>query len=152
MASDNVASQTNGLTGSVGSVSHPSQREDATANERNVLVLETDQATRSLFVEWLDAEGWRVLDPSSADAATEPLSLVVLELAFLRNDDLQPLAEAKLRYPRVPILVVSPTVFASVGCCGSCAATLGVAGVLSKPIARATLIEAVHRLARPASR
>ena len=151
MASHNVASQTNGLTGPLGSVSHPSQREDATANARNVLVLETDQATRSLFVEWLDAEGWQVLDPLSADAA-EPLSLVVLELAFLRHGDLQPLAEARLRYPGVPIVVVSPTVFPSVGCCGSCAAALGVAGVLPKPIARATLIEAVHRLARPAAR
>ena len=120
-------------------------------NARNVLVLETDPATRSLFVEWLDAEGWQVVDPSSADAAA-PLSLVVLELAFLRDGGLQPLAEAKLRYPGVPIVVVSPTVFASVGCCGPCAAALGVAGVLPKPIARATLIEAVHRLARPASR
>ena len=121
------------------------------SNARNVLVLETDRATRSLFVEWLDAEGWQVVDPSSADAAA-PLSLVVLELAFLRDGGLQPLAEAKLRYPGVPIVVVSPTVFASVGCCGPCAAALGVAGVLPKPIARATLIEAVHRLARPASR
>lgn len=120
-------------------------------NARNVLVLETDSATRSLFVEWFDEEGWQVLDPSSADTDA-PLALVVLELAFLREGGLQPLADTKLRYPGVPIVVVSPTVFASVGCCGSCAATLGVAGVLPKPIARATLIEAVHRLARPASR
>jgi CheY-like chemotaxis protein len=119
-------------------------------NARNVLVLETDPATRSLFVEWFDGEGWQVVDPSSADAAAPP-SLVVLELAFLREGGLQPLAEAKLRYPGVPIIVVSPTVFASVGCCGPCAAALGVAGVLPKPIARATLIEAVHRLARPPS-
>jgi len=119
-------------------------------NARNVLVLETDPATRSLFVEWLDAEGWRVVDPSAADAA-EPLSLVVLELAFLRNDGLEPLTEAKIRHPGVPIVVVSPTVFASVGCCGPFAAALGVAGVLPKPIARSTLIEAVHRLARRAS-
>ena len=120
-------------------------------NTRNVLVLEADPATRSLFGEWLDEEGFRIVDPSSPDAGA-PLSLVVLELPFLREDGLQPLAEAKLRYPGVPILVVSPTVFASVGCCGPCAAALGVAGVLPKPIARATLIEAVHRLARPSSR
>jgi CheY-like chemotaxis protein len=111
-------------------------------NARNVLVLGTDRATRSLFVEWFDEEGWQVVDPASADAAA-PLSLVVLELAFLREDGLQPLAEAKLRYPGVPIVVVSPTVLPSVGCCGPCAAALGVAGVLPKPIARATLIEGV---------
>jgi len=127
-----------------------SQRRDAMANARKVLLLETDRANRSLFVEWLDAEGWQIVDPSSADPAPS-LSLVVLELAFLRDGGLQPLVEAKLRYPEVPIVVVSPTVFASVGCCGPCAATLGVAGVLPMPIARATLIEAVHRLARPAS-
>jgi len=120
------------------------------SNARNVLVLETDRATRSLFVEWLDGEGWQVVDAASGDAVA-PLSLVVLELAFLREGGLQPLAEAKLRYPGVPIVIVSPTVFASVGCCGPCAAALGVAGVLPKPIARATLIEAVRRLARPPS-
>jgi hypothetical protein len=64
-------------------------------NTRNVLVLETDPATRSLFVEWFDEEGWQVVDPSSADAAA-PLSLVVLELAFLREDGLQPLVERSL--------------------------------------------------------
>jgi CheY-like chemotaxis protein len=120
------------------------------SNARKVLVLETDQATRSLFVEWLDGEGWQVVDTSFADVAA-PLSLIVLELAFLRDSGLQPLAEAKRRYPGVPIVVVSPTVFASVGCCGPCAVALGVAGVLPKPIERATLIEAVQRLARPAS-
>jgi CheY-like chemotaxis protein len=120
------------------------------AMSRNVLVLETDRASRSLFVEWLAGEGWQVADASSAEAAA-PLSLIVLELAFLRGDGLQPLDEAKLRYPGVPILVVSPTVFASVACCGPCAAALGVAGVLPKPIARETLIEAANRLARPAS-
>ena len=119
-------------------------------NARNVLVLGTDPATRSLFGEWFDEEGFHVVDPSSADAAAPP-SLVVLELAFLREAGLQPLAEAKLRYPEVPIVVVSPTVFASVGCCGPCASALGVAGVLPKPIARETLIEAVNRLALPES-
>ena len=120
-------------------------------NARNVLVLGTDPTTRSLFGEWFDEEGFHVVDPASADAAAPP-SLVVLELPFLREGRLQPLAETKLRYPEVPIVVVSPTVFASVGCCGPCAAALGVAGVLPKPMARATLIEGVHRLARPASR
>ncbi|GAB3762369.1 hypothetical protein GCM10028796_13940 [Ramlibacter monticola] len=120
------------------------------SNARNVLVLGTDQATRSLFVEWLDGEGWQVVDAASPESAA-PLSLVVLEVAFLRGGGLQPLAEAKLRYPGVPIVVVSPTVFSSVGCCGPCAAALGVAGVLPKPIARATLMEAVHRLARSSS-
>ena len=118
-------------------------------NARNVLVLGADPATRSLFGEWLDEEGFRIVDPSSPDAGA-PLSLVVLELPFLREGELPPLAEAKIRYAGVPIVVVSPTVFASVGCCGPCAAALGVAGVLPKPMTRATLIEALHRLARPA--
>jgi CheY-like chemotaxis protein len=120
-------------------------------NACKVLVLGTDPATRSLFGEWFDEEGFQLVDPSSPDAAVS-LSLVLLELPFLREDGLQPLADAKLRYAGVPIVIVSPTVFASVGCCGPCAAALGVAGVLPKPMARATLIEAMHRLARPASR
>ena len=117
-------------------------------NARNVLVLGTDRATSSLFVEWLNGDGWRIVDPPSKDEDAS-LSLIVLELAFLRDDGLLPLSEAKLRYPCVPIVVVSPTVFASVGCSGPCAQALGVAGVLPKPVARATLVDAVHRLARP---
>jgi hypothetical protein len=119
-------------------------------NVRNVLVLGTDRATLALFSEWFDEEGWKLVDPGPAAAAAPP-SLVLLELPFLREGDLQPLAEAKLSYPGVPIVVVSPTVFASVGCCGPCADALGVAGVLPKPIARATLIEAVRRLGREPS-
>jgi hypothetical protein len=121
-------------------------RGNMTPNPRNVLILEGDRAMRSLMAEWLTDEGWDVVDPSRADAAP-PLSLVVLELPFARGDALQPLDDAKLRFPGVPILVVSPTVFTSVRCFGDCADTLGVAGVLPKPVARATLIDTVRRLA-----
>ena len=115
-------------------------------NSRNVLLLETDRAIHSLIAEWLAEEGWQIVDPPSADAGAK-LSLIVLELSFPREAGLQPLAEAKLRFPGVPILVISPTVFTSVSCCGPCADRLGVAGVLPKPIARATLVDTVGRLA-----
>ena len=37
-------------------------------NARNVLVLGTDPATRSLFGEWFDEEGFQIVDHSSPDA------------------------------------------------------------------------------------
>jgi CheY-like chemotaxis protein len=118
---------------------------------RNVLILDADRAVRSLIAEWLTDEGWQVVDPTSADDGTR-LSLIVLELSFPREGAPQPVDETKRRFPGVPILVLSPTVFTSVRCSGPCADMLGVAGVLPKPVARATLIDTVRRLALQAPR
>ena len=51
----------------------------------------------------------------------------------------------------MPLIVISSTVFANVGCSGPCAQSLGVSGVLPKPVSREALLAAVRRLARPQS-
>ena len=116
---------------------------------RSVLVVEPDPATHSLIGEWLDAEGWQLLDDHEP-ARADPPSLILLDLPYPREGGLKVLDDTRVRHPGVPVLVMSPTFFASVGCCGPCAESLGVAGVLPKPVAREALLDAVRRLARPA--
>ena len=118
------------------------------ASSHRVLVLDSDALTQSMISEWLDADGWQVPDPGSAEAAGD-LSLVVVDLPFPRAGSIEALQAIRQDYPGVPVIVISSTVFANVGCYGPCAEALGVSGVLPKPVSREALIAAVRRLARP---
>jgi CheY-like chemotaxis protein len=122
-------------------------------SSHRVLVLDSDALTQSMLCEWLDADGWQVLEPASdqAPGATAELDLVVVDLPFPRAGSLDALQAIRNEYPDVPLIVISPTVFANVGCCGPCAESLGVSGVLPKPVSRDALLGAVRRLARPPS-
>lgn len=115
-----------------------------------VLVLDSDALTQSMIGEWLDADGWQVLEPA-IDKPPIDLDLVVVDLPFPRAGALDALQAVRQEYPGVPLIVISSTVFANVGCCGPCAESLGVSGVLPKPVSREALIGAVRRLARPQS-
>ncbi len=116
-----------------------------------VLVLDSDDLTQSMICEWLDADGWQVLEAANDEApgAVDGLDLVVVDLPFPRAGSPDALQAVRQEYPGVPLVVISSTVFANVGCCGPCAESLGVAGVLPKPVSREALIGAVRRLARP---
>ena len=117
---------------------------------RPVLVLDGDASTQSMICEWLDADGWQVLEPAPERPAGEPC-LVVLDLPFPRAGSLDALQAIRVEYPGVPVIVLSSTLFGNVGCSGPCAESLGVSGVLPKPVSREALIAAVRRLARPRS-
>jgi CheY-like chemotaxis protein len=114
----------------------------------HVLVLDSDALTQSMIAEWLDADGWQVLDPANDQVAGGlGLDLVVVDLPFPRAGSLDALQAVRQEYPGVPLIVISSTVFANVGCSGPCAQSLGVSGVLPKPVSREALIAAVRRLA-----
>ena len=113
-----------------------------------VLVLDSDARTQSMICEWLDADGWQVQEPAIDKPSTD-LDLVVVDLPFPRAGSLDALQAVRQEYPGVPLIVISSTVFANVGCCGPCAQSLGVSGVLPRPVSREALIGAVRRLARP---
>jgi DNA-binding NarL/FixJ family response regulator len=119
-------------------------------SSHHVLVLDSDALTQSMISEWLDADGWQVLEPAN-DAAPGPaadLDLVVVDLPFPRAGSIDALRAIRSEYPGVPVIVISSTVFANVGCSGPCADSLGVSGVLPKPVSREALLGAVRRLAR----
>jgi CheY-like chemotaxis protein len=115
-----------------------------------VLVLDSDALTQSMLAEWLDADGWQVLEPGPDQTGGE-LSLLVVDLPFPRAGSLDALRQIRQEYPGVPLIVISSTVFANVGCSGPCAQSLGVAGVLPKPVSRDALVGAARRLARAPS-
>ena len=126
----------------------PAERDNAgMPPSPRVLVLDSDALTHSMLAEWLDADGWQVLEPGP-DPADSELSLVVVDLPFPRAGSLDALQRIRQEYPGVPLIVISSTVFANVGCSGPCATSLGVSGVLPKPVSREALIGAARRLAR----
>jgi DNA-binding NarL/FixJ family response regulator len=115
-----------------------------------VLVLDSDAQTQSMISEWLDADGWQVLDPA-ADPTHAPANephLLVVDLPFPRAGSPDALQQIRQKYPGLPVIVISSTVFGSVGCCGPCAQSLGVSGVLPKPVSRDALVRAARRVAR----
>lgn len=113
----------------------------APARPLSALLIDVEPATTELIALWLAGEGWQLrTDPKSA----EPVSLIVIELAFPRQADrhrLQALAEV---WPGVPVVVLSPTFFADVPAQGDVARQLGVAAVLATPVARDALVAAVR--------
>ena len=122
---------------------------------RSVHVVDADPATFDLIREWLEPEGWRVveiearkLEKDVAGAADRP-SLVIVDLAYPRDAALPALVRLREALPGVPLLVMSPTIFDGVGCCGPCARQLGVAGVLPKPLSHDALVNAITSVATP---
>lgn len=112
------------------------------SSEALIRVIDSDRATLQLLQEWLRGAGYRVADDNAAEAA----ALLIVDIPFARHavsDRLQRLAE---QHPGARILALSPTFFSSVSCQGACAHSLGVAGVLAKPVARDSLLAAVHGL------
>ncbi len=108
-----------------------------------ILVLDADAALLGLLREWL-AELGEVTAGSAAAAL--PCDLVVVDLACPRRDEPGPLHRLGRSHPGTPVLALSPALFASVGCHGEVACSLGVAGVLPKPVKREALVAAVRRL------
>lgn len=149
----------------------PATLQPAASRARRVHVVDADPATFELIREWLVPEGWQVLefDACNAGTADDAPSLAIVDLGFARHvgdargagdpsgaaDARGAVVPALVRVrdalPGVPLLVMSPTIFDGVGCCGPCARQLGVAGVLPKPSSREALIAAVTNLTRPAA-
>lgn len=149
---------------------------------RSIHVVDADLATFDLMREWLEPEGWRLIELESAKLgtagrdrgdggttggdtgddgttgrdkvdgdATETPSLVIVDLAYPRDAALPALMRLRDALPGVPLLVMSPTIFDGVGCCGPCARQLGVAGVLPKPLSREALVAAIANLVLPSA-
>ena len=127
----------------------------ATAREMNdhgvdvttpvIRVLDTDPATRDLLKEWLTSAGFAVANANDGGAA----ALMIVEVPFTRHGGRDVVQRASAQYPGTPILALSPTFFSNVECGGNCARSMGVAGVLPKPIGRDTLIATVRNLLHP---
>lgn len=113
-----------------------------------VLVVDADRDTLALLREWLSEVGWVVLD-DAARKAPVPVHLVLLDLAFPRRGAALALQRLAIEHAGTPVLALSAMFHAGIDPHGEVARSLGVAGVLPKPIRRDALIDAVQRLSRP---
>jgi CheY-like chemotaxis protein len=127
------------------------------AREPAILVIGADGATRELLREWLAEAGWQVVEdaaaaPSSGEGKEgRGLALVLVDLAFPRLGRAEALQRVAHEHAGVPVLALSATFHASAEGSGQIARSLGVAGVLPKPIRREALMNAVRTLSRKPS-
>lgn len=105
----------------------------------DVRVIGADPALRGLLEEWLEPHGHRLVEGGRAD-------LVVVDIPQPRRDGVEVLERIALKHPAAPRLVLSSSFLPGVDCCGPVARSLGVAGVLPKPLTREALTEAVQRV------
>lgn len=111
---------------------------------RQVLLVDADPLLARLIEEWLAPEGLAVLTAPRV-AAAAACCLVIVDLPYPRRTGVDSIREVASRHPGVPIIALSPTVFASVDSCGTVSRSLGVDCVLAKPTSRAQLLCAVRK-------
>ncbi len=111
------------------------------------LVVENDFKSAELVRVQLEAEGFRVLHASSAEAALEiamqqPLSLITLEIMLPNMDgwELLSLIKKKPELARIPVVMISIVADRNKG------VALGAAAVMEKPISRKELVDSLIEL------
>ncbi len=125
-----------------------------TPDRPRVAIVGADRATHALLEEWLLADGIEPIDgrlaaePGAADAARlrDSADIVLVDVAFPRDQGVAFLRTVADAYPAVPIVALSSGFFANVDCSGPCARRLGVAGVLPKPVPREALLDALRNV------
>jgi CheY-like chemotaxis protein len=110
-----------------------------------ILVMDADPALLGLLDEWM-ADLAEVTSGRSESAEGGDCDLLVVDVAFPRQGESNPLRRLAGRYPHTPVLALSSTFFHGIDAHGAVARSLGVAGVLPKPVGREALLAAVRRL------
>jgi len=118
----------------------------ARSGARRVLVVDADPALLGLLEEWLEGQGCCVVAEDGDAPTANAFDLAVVDVLFPRHLILSQLKGVAERHPGVPILALSSNFFASVAGTGLVARTLGVAGVLPKPLSREALVAAVGKV------
>lgn len=117
------------------------------SGHQSVLIVEDDDDTRRLLGEWLEQEGYRVVEARDGREGLAALvghrpGIVLLDLRMPRMDGLQFRRAQRCLHDdslaQVPIVVVS-----GVDDADAQAEAIGATGVLRKPIDRETLVLAV---------
>ena len=132
------------------------------ASRPSVLVLGADAATFGLLNEWLAEAGFAVAAPLDAQASpssrapeaadggrAEGYDLVIVDVPYPRALRSAPHCRLGTLAGDTPVLALSATFHSNVERSGEVARSLGVAGVLPKPLRRDALVSAVQDLSRP---
>lgn len=116
---------------------------------RTILVVDDEDAIRTLLKEFLISAGHNVYVAADGKAALELLErngavdLVITDLVMPNQEGLGTIQEIRLRYPKVKIIAMSG---AFGGQFLKTAKLLGVAATLVKPIRQEILLETVGRI------
>ncbi len=110
-----------------------------------VLLVDVDAALTGLVAEWLAPLGIEVQEERDARPGAR-YDLLIVDLPFPRQDAARRVARVVQEHPDTPVIAVSAAFFPSVTCRGAMACTMGVVGVLPKPVPRADLLNIVQRL------
>lgn len=119
-----------------------------------VLVVDDDPAMRTLLRDWLERDGFRVIDEPSADrllltASATPLDVVVLDKEMPGRGGFDVLPTFRQQCPEVPVILI--TAFGG-GAVAQEAMRLGARTYLEKPFQLRALLEAVREATRDDSR
>jgi DNA-binding NtrC family response regulator len=119
-----------------------------------VLVVDDDPAMRALLKDWLERDGFRVLEEPSADrllvtAQATPLDVVVLDKEMPERGGFDVLPTFRRQCPQVPVILI--TAFGG-GAVAQEAMRLGARSYLEKPFQLRALLEAVREATRHDSR
>jgi CheY-like chemotaxis protein len=110
-----------------------------------VLVVDADHALLGLLQEWLDGHGCRVVaERDDGSLAGQAFALAIVDVPFPRRGGSDALHRVARQFPGIPVFVLSSCFFAGIECTGAVARTLGVTGVLPKPLGRKALIDALR--------
>ena len=102
-----------------------------------ILLVDGDAALRGLIGEWLSDGEFSVVD--------ERPDLVLVDLPCPREDCARALRRISNAHPLAPVVALSSSFFPGIEANGALARSLGVAGVLPKPLTREALVAAVRR-------
>jgi len=121
-----------------------------------IVVIEDDALLRSLLVEWLMSEGYRVdaadtfeaAMPGAGVAPSEDAKprLLIVDVFMPRGRGIERLRSARSAYPGVPIVAISGQFRPGVGATGAAAEALSVDRVVAKPFEREAMLDAVRSL------
>jgi DNA-binding response OmpR family regulator len=119
----------------------------ATAAILRVLVVDADPALFALLEEWLVAYPCDVVQAGASESpAADRFDLVVVDVPFPRQGNIDVLQRIAGEHPDTPVLMLSASFFSGIESNGDIARALGVAAVLPKPVKRDAFIAAVRRV------
>jgi DNA-binding NtrC family response regulator len=115
-----------------------------------VLVVDDDAAMRALLKDWLERDGFHVIEEPSADgllaaAKATPLDVVVLDKEMPGRGAFDVLPTFRRQCPEVPVILI--TAFGG-GAVAQEAMRLGARSYLEKPFQLRALVEAVREATR----
>ena len=102
-----------------------------------ILLVDADPAVRGLVEEWLAEEDWSLVE--------EHPDVVLVDLPSPREHGTSVVKRISNAHPQAPVVALSSSFFDGIEHNGALARSLGVAGVLPKPLTLDALLAALRR-------